>query len=374
MATLSDCFLSSVRINAAKEQVVKSDPDLVLLSTGICAIGRGEVKLMDVVELNDRTTNLIFSTTEGYPLLRVRTIKNPTSEEKKERIEVFCPYSATGMISTSVVRSNDVRYILKQLGEVRQSHTIRARQRKRDIQNIGKSMADLVARVRGWVGGDIVAAFSWSLRQNAFEVKVPEALSSSRMDDKTLWALLQVFIGEKAASEVVDPSVQQEILTKYTQITSILGQAREKWESFRQFWDKPKIIVGLLPRDRGLVVGHYCFKDKAEKVLANVEKWEYPAMPFGATSPFTFKYYDSVDSIEEPLLTQIKGKCGFVKMFGSNSFPWTGVFLGTDPEAVLPVSKIDNLWKDINFMSYATMNTDMDYFNWFIMDYDGEEA
>lgn len=379
MSTLKSCFLSAARIDAATENRIKGDADLTLLVTGICAIGRGDVKLCHVAaesvssgSVSASLTYLIFSTTEGFPLLKVQIRNNHIPDLKLPRIEVFCGYTSNASLSVGVVASNDTRYILRQLGAVRQLHTVRERRRKRDIQNIGLSMAELIKRVRHMYARDAISQFVWSGNQEPFEVKIPSALSSSRMDDKTLWSLLQVFTGEKQATEISDPSIQQDILLKYRQINDILSSSREKWAAFREFWSNPKIIVGLLPRDRGLVVSIHSFKGVADEAVNCVENWDMPRPPYGPENPLTFKYYDCLSDIEEPLLTQVMSKCAFVRMFGGNQFPWVDQYPKTDKDGVLPISKTDNIWKDINFLSYATHNCDTNHVNWFVMDYDGE--
>lgn len=371
MATLDECLLDPSRFSAADRAYFTSEPDNLVLVTGIHAIGRGEVKLGHYELLAD-CHRLIFTTNEGIPFMRVKVLRNPPEDRMKSRIQVSCiaEYLNTNAHTHEVVQSKEVRYILKQLGLVRTSTITRQRKRQRDIQNIGNSLADLVAKAKRLTREQLNEVFRHSRNNSNFEVE-PVAINQRGLSVKTMWSALQVFSGECAVSDITDAAVQREIQSEYRRLRTAMEAANNKWVAFKEFWEKPKIVVGLLPHDRGLVLGRADFKAVAEASVAAVRDWRHAIYVSLPTEGILFKYYSTINNIEEPLLTMIKGKCGFVRMFGGIPMPRPDQYVSTDPDAVFPISHVDNVWPDINFMSYAT-NNDMACVNWFVMDYDGE--
>jgi hypothetical protein len=194
------------------------------------------------------------------------------------------------------------------------------------------------------------------------------------MSDHAVYSLLRVFTGEKSMTEITNTQVQQEIAEKCAKINNTLAVHRKKWQEFREFWSKPKIAVATLPYGRGVVVGRTSFKAVADQAVEMIEDWVDPQFRNLIPASFQLKYYDSVEHIEEPVLTEIKGKCGFVRMFSKVAFPWPEAFTLADPERVLPFSRGDQILDDANFLVYAALNSDDKYMNWFVMDDDTGEA
>jgi hypothetical protein len=154
---------------------------------------------------------------------------------------------------------------------------------------------------------------------------------------------------------------------------------------FLEFWDKPKILVGLLPvfitrETKGVIVGEYNFKPWAEEVVERNVRMDagdlntpLKCLAVGESSVFrdcNFKYYDTIEDIPEETLTGIKAKCGFIKMFDSKDVESERAVRAADKDKILPMMAIDKLWENFNALHYVRSNDILRSTEWFFFDKD----
>jgi hypothetical protein len=364
----------------------------MLLVTGICALGKGQIKLCDATYVDGKEKfQLYFSTSEGFPFLRVVVgMQKPEMPRADKRNRIVAGLiGAGGELFVGdhwqeLVGSNDPRHVLKSLGEVRNRVMQKQRRRTRDIQALGNSLAEYIDRSRTDAAAKLIEIFRWTARSDYFLGIDNNPSCGKELYSEVVWRLLQVFNGDISPADIDNSTVHFAIKEEYNRVTAKLTEHKANRSKFVEFWSKPKVVIGVLPTflqhhrndpassPNGLCVGEYDFSAFAKKFADTAEQW-HPELPIPSDvkfADFKFKYYDTLDQIEEPLRSQINAKCGFIKMFGDPGNERVKHRLGSDMQEVLPVMRRDTVWTDLNAVTYARANDIVTSTHWIIIDKD----
>lgn len=389
MSKINECCLSVDRIGVANIAKIEQDADLSMLVTGIHALGKGEIKLANY--WHDGYSHLYFTSRTGFPLLKAR-VGIPVGATKKTNSIVVSiagrgsEYQSDG---DELVGSNNVRHILKTLGEVRNNPAARVRRRKRNIASMGNSLADFIERSHRSVARQAGQVFEWTTMSAAFEglTKLPDC--TKELYPAATWALLRVFNGVAAPADITDNTVHFTIDRLYKEMLEKSENARKLREEFLEFWSKPKHILAVLPTAAvsygagsytGVALAQFDFSYYANEIVTLLNNWDPRPRSDASKGPklcgSDFTYYDKLEDIEESVLSDIKAKCGFIKMFGRSATTLgedaspLDVRLKSDADGVLPLMRQDTIWKDVNAVMYAATNNLPMSTHWIILDKD----